>query len=81
MQKAFNVSNIYFEQENFVVIINDQKYHFKISDISEKLARADENERNNYNISPSGYGIHWPSIDEDLSINGLLNQLKKRHVA
>ena len=21
---------------------------------------------------PSGYGIHWPLIDEDLSIDGLL---------
>ena len=81
MEKAYNVSNIYFEQENLVVIINDQTYLFKISDISEKLAHADENERNNFNISPSGYGIHWPSLDEDLSINGLLNQLKKRHVA
>jgi len=25
-----------------------------------------------YEISPSGYGIHWPLIDEDLSIDGLL---------
>jgi hypothetical protein len=25
-----------------------------------------------YEISPSGYGIRWPLIDEDLSIDGLL---------
>jgi len=23
-------------------------------------------------ISPSGYGIHWPLLDEDLSVDGLL---------
>ncbi|MBI2352123.1 MAG: DUF2442 domain-containing protein [Deltaproteobacteria bacterium] len=22
----------------------------------------------NYVLSPSGYGIHWPELDEDLSI-------------
>jgi len=25
-----------------------------------------------HEISPSGYGIYWPLIDEDLSIDGLL---------
>ena len=29
-------------------------------------------QRNNYEVSPAGYGIHWPMIDEDLSIDGLL---------
>ena len=29
-------------------------------------------ERNNFEVSPSGYGIHWPLIDEDLSIDGLI---------
>ncbi|PKN21436.1 MAG: hypothetical protein CVU65_16870 [Deltaproteobacteria bacterium HGW-Deltaproteobacteria-22] len=23
-------------------------------------------------MSPSGYGIHWPELDEDLSVDGLL---------
>jgi Protein of unknown function (DUF2442) len=79
--EAYKIKNIYFEQENLVLLINDQKYLFKIADISDKLAKADDKERSNFRISPSGYGIHWPSIDEDLSINGLLNQLKKSHVA
>ena len=79
--EAYKISNIYFEQENLVLIINDQKYLFKITEISDRLAKADEKERNNFKISPSGYGIHWPSIDEDLSINGLLALIKKRDVA
>ncbi|MCH7754431.1 DUF2442 domain-containing protein [candidate division KSB1 bacterium] len=40
--------------------------------MSEKLANASDIEENKYEISPSGYGIHWPLIDEDLSIDGLL---------
>ena len=79
--EAYKISNIYFEQDMLVLILNDQKYLFTLTEISEKLAKADVKERNNFQVSPSGYGIHWPGLDEDLSINGLLNQLKKTHVA
>jgi len=78
---AYKISNIYFEQENLVLVLNDQQYFFKLSEISKKLVNADEKERNNFQISPSGYGIHWPGLDEDLSINGLLSRMKKSHVA
>ncbi len=79
--KSYIISNIYFEQENLIIVLNNQKYSFRISEISEKLAKANDQERNNFKVSPSGYGIHWPTIDEDLSINGLLNKSKKSHVA
>jgi hypothetical protein len=36
------------------------------------LASASEEELHNYEISPGGYGIHWPLVDEDISIDGLL---------
>ena len=39
---------------------------------SKRLASATEKERLNAELSPGGYGIHWPLIDEDLSVNGLL---------
>lgn len=39
---------------------------------SERLARASLVERNRAELSPSGYGIHWPSIDEDLAVGPLL---------
>ena len=43
---------------------------------SKRLASATERERLNAELSPGGYGIHWPLIDEDLSINGLLRNKK-----
>jgi len=79
--EAYKISKIYFDRDNLVLVLNEQQYFFKIKEISDKLANADEKERNNFKISPSGYGINWPSIDEDLSINGLLNRIKKSHVA
>jgi hypothetical protein len=81
MEKAFNISKIAFDREYLIIGIDDQEYRFRINTISDKLANADDKERNNYIVSPSGYGIHWPTLDEDLSINGLLNLLQNRHVA
>lgn len=37
-----------------------------------RLLDASEAERNNWQISGGGYGIHWPDLDEDLSTEGLL---------
>jgi hypothetical protein len=37
-----------------------------------RLLDATEAERNNWQISGGGYGIHWPDVDEDLSTEGLL---------
>jgi len=79
--ETYKITNIYFDHENLVLVLNEQQYFFKISDISDKLAKANEKERNNFKISPSGYGIHWPGVDEDLSINGLLHRIQKSHVA
>jgi hypothetical protein len=39
----------------------------------ERLARASVEERKNFEISPSGYGIHWPGLDEDVSIKAFIN--------
>ncbi len=36
------------------------------------LHNATEQEKMTFEISPSGYGIHWLLLDEDLSIDGLL---------
>jgi hypothetical protein len=37
-----------------------------------RLAHATLAERANFQISGAGYGIHWPEIDEDIGIEGLL---------
>jgi hypothetical protein len=36
------------------------------------LLHATSQERENRVIAGAGYGIHWPDVDEDLSVEGLL---------
>ena len=37
-----------------------------------RLAHASSLERANYELLGDGQGIHWPSLDEDISVMGLL---------
>ena len=37
-----------------------------------RLLHATPAQRNNFVVSGAGYGIHWPEIDEDLSVHGML---------
>lgn len=37
-----------------------------------RLLRATKAQRRKWEIAGGGYGIHWPEIDEDLSVEGLL---------
>lgn len=37
-----------------------------------RLFDATPEQRAHFEISPSGYGVHWPDVDEDLSAIGLL---------
>ena len=36
------------------------------------MASATQLQRSTAELSPGGYGIHWPLLDEDLSVGGLL---------
>ena len=37
-----------------------------------RLWHACAEDRNTYEITGDGYGIHWPTLDEDLSVKGFL---------
>lgn len=37
-----------------------------------RLKRATKAQRENYQICGMGTGIHWPDIDEDLSVEGIV---------
>lgn len=72
MEKAYKISDIRFENNYLILRVDDKLIRLKLEDISEKLAKATERERSEFRITPSGYGIHWNLLDEDLSVNGLL---------
>ena len=37
-----------------------------------RLVKASQQQQQKFEISPSGYGIHWPEVDEDISIKSFV---------
>ena len=37
-----------------------------------RLLHASRDQRENFVLVGAGFGIHWPDIDEDLSVHGML---------
>ena len=66
------IQTITFEKDFMYLEIDGNKIKIDLEKVSNKLKVADEFQRNFYKISPSGYGIHWPLIDEDLSVDTLI---------
>lgn len=41
-----------------------------------RLSTASSKERSNFELLGGGVGIHWPDIDEDLSVEGLFRGIR-----
>lgn len=72
MKKHHEVERVRIKGGVLYLVVDGKEIKRELKDVSPLLAGATEAERNEFEISPSGYGIHWPLIDEDLSIDGLL---------
>lgn len=78
MEKAYNISDLRFEKGWLILFADSQQIKIRLKDISEKLSKATIEELKDFKISPSGYGIHWRLLDEDLSVNGLLKLARQK---
>lgn len=43
-----------------------------------RLAKATPHERANWSLIGRGHGIHWPDLDEDISVESLLTGQRSR---
>jgi len=70
--ETITATSVETTREGLNLLVDGRTIHIPWEKCSKKLASANEQERMNVELSPGGYGIHWPLIDEDLSVNGLL---------
>jgi hypothetical protein len=59
--------------EFLYLTVGGQHFRQRWSDCSARLAQATNEQRAFIEVSPSGYGLHWPLINEDLAIGPLLD--------
>ena len=76
MKTIYKVQKIFFSGSQMKLKVDGKEITVNLTKTSQRLLKASKKERETYNVSPSGYGIHWPLIDEDLSVDALLNPKK-----
>ena len=67
-----NIKKVSFDGNFITLQIDGEALKLNLDKLAPKLFKANKMEREIYKISPSGYGIHWPLIDEDISIEAIL---------
>lgn len=72
MRKHHDVSNVRFKGDVLTMNVDGRDIRLAPESLPKSLREASEEDRGRFEVSPSGYGIHWPSLDEDLSIDGIL---------
>jgi hypothetical protein len=72
MIATHNISDISFGQNKISLSIDGKTIELPLDKVSKKLKDASDLQRKFFKVSPSGHGIHWPLIDEDLSVDAIL---------
>jgi len=68
----FIATKAWYEKGMICIKLSDEKEVRFPVEKNTKLRNATDNQRNNIEIICSGTGLHWPDLDEDLSIIGIL---------
>ena len=75
-EKKLRIANVYFNNDldlMLVVLNNKSVIKANISDFP-ALKNATSAELSNWRLIGGGLGIHWPDLDEDISLSGLLRE-------
>ena len=60
--------------DRLAIVIGDRRVRIPWEQCSSVLANATQLQRLTAQLSPGGCGIHWPLLDEDMSVRGLLRK-------
>lgn len=72
MNTFYEIADVCCEDGLLTLTVDGQTVVRGLKELSPRLASASMAARKNFEISPSGYGIHWPDCDEDISVDALM---------
>ncbi len=70
--RAFLAENVSVTDDNLIVDIDDGRTLSVPLAWFPRLMHGTAEERKNWRIIGKGEGIHWPDLDEDISVEGIL---------
>ena len=66
-------SKVFFDEDNLWLILKDGRQLSVPLVYFPKLLNATEVQRNKYEVSGGGIGLHWDELNEDISVPDLLS--------
>jgi hypothetical protein len=75
MEKLFEISQVVLKGHLLSFRVNGIPVICDLAKVSDVLAKATTEQVANMVVDPIGVGFHWPALDEDLSVNGMLREL------
>ncbi|MFH1761082.1 MAG: DUF2442 domain-containing protein, partial [bacterium] len=63
--------NVWFDNENIWLLLSDGRQLAVPLSYFPRLLKASSEQRQKYELSGGGSGIHWDEIDEDISVPAL----------
>jgi Protein of unknown function (DUF2442) len=73
-EEDLKIRSVYFDLELdlMLIVLSNKKILKRSIGITQRLKKASEQQLKNFEISRTG--IHWPELDEDLSLRGFLKE-------
>ena len=68
----FTIKKAWVENNMICLLMTDNKEIRFPVEANKKLKNATDKQRNNIEIICGGTGLHWPDLDEDLSVTGII---------
>jgi hypothetical protein len=68
------IEDVKIEENLLLVKLSDGRVLSLPLEFYPRLLYSSDKERNNWIITGLGEGIHWPDIDEDISLTNLINR-------
>ena len=72
MNKFHEVESKGLKGKILELVVDGRTHAIDLAKESKKLAQATQAQLEDFTFSPSGYGIHWSQIDEDLAIDPMI---------
>ncbi len=66
------VTNVLIDEDSITVDLSDGRTITVPLSWYPRLLHTEVNERKNWRLIGNGEGIHWPDVDEDISVRGII---------
>ena len=68
----FTAVKAWYEDNMICILLSDKKEVRFLVELNTKLRTASIEQLSNIEIICNGTGLHWPELDEDLSLTGII---------